>query len=253
MLKLNVIIVSYDRKDYTKKCIDSFNAVRPSSCEVLVFDNGSTDGGREYLCRNANDKKIKCHFSDKNLYAGGALHKACTLFEPSDYVLILDNDAYFRPENKKWFEECETVFNSDPKIMTIGLYNVPERGTYFNGRVDAGYEDRWKVKGVEIFETKNFAGFTIYKYEAYMKVFKNRNSRWVQDYPNRMLMAQGYKTVRITPGHIEDQSEYDFDNEKHMDYHQNFWGKHKKNLAMLNKKIERSKKFKEQNGGKPHV
>ena len=45
--RLLILIVSYQRKEYTMGNILSLSKIRPKNAEILVVDNGSTDGTRE--------------------------------------------------------------------------------------------------------------------------------------------------------------------------------------------------------------
>lgn len=46
---LSVIIPNYNCKAYLPKCLDSVLQQLPQNCEVIVIDDGSTDGSVEWL------------------------------------------------------------------------------------------------------------------------------------------------------------------------------------------------------------
>ena len=50
--KLLIFIVAYQRQSYTQGTIELLNKVRPEGSTVIVCDNGSTDGTREWLEEN---------------------------------------------------------------------------------------------------------------------------------------------------------------------------------------------------------
>ena len=48
MAELSIIIVSYNTRDITLKCLDSvFDSIRGISYEVIVVDNASVDGSQQ--------------------------------------------------------------------------------------------------------------------------------------------------------------------------------------------------------------
>lgn len=88
--KLSILIVNYNGRAYLSECLDSVRRHAPSSTEVIVTDNGSTDGSAELVERNyAWVRLIRC---ERNLgFAGGnnmAGRKAT-----GDIVLLLNPDT----------------------------------------------------------------------------------------------------------------------------------------------------------------
>ena len=66
-MDLSIIIVSFNTKELTLKCIDSILASRLKILyEIIVVDNGSSDGSQENFKR-LSDKRIKLILNDKNL------------------------------------------------------------------------------------------------------------------------------------------------------------------------------------------
>lgn len=49
-MDVSIIIVNYNTRDITKDCIDSvFEKTRGVSFEVILVDNASTDGSKEFF------------------------------------------------------------------------------------------------------------------------------------------------------------------------------------------------------------
>ncbi len=67
----------------------------PFSYEIILCDNNSNDGTKEYLreIKNVNFNKLKIIFNDKNLGKGGSIKKAIGL-SSSKYIVIFDLDEY---------------------------------------------------------------------------------------------------------------------------------------------------------------
>jgi len=72
MDKLLIYIVSYQRKSYTIGTIKLLNQVKPENSQIIVCDNGSTDGTREWLTENQDKYDLGLLFPEQNLRVGGS-------------------------------------------------------------------------------------------------------------------------------------------------------------------------------------
>ena len=69
-MDVSVIIVNYNTKKLTKNCIDSiFQNTKDVKFEVILVDNASTDGSKEFF---EQDNRIKYIYSTTNLGFGKA-------------------------------------------------------------------------------------------------------------------------------------------------------------------------------------
>jgi len=112
-MKATIIIPTYNALKYTKLCIDSIRLTTSFPYEIIIVDNGSTDGTREYI---ENQKNIKLIKSKTNLgYAG-----ACNLGikeSDSDYIIISNNDIFFTPY---WLTHLVEASKSSENIGIVG-------------------------------------------------------------------------------------------------------------------------------------
>ena len=89
-----VLVLSYNGIGLLEECIESYLANIYSNFDVVVVDNGSTDGSKEWIEKNFPDVLI--HRTDKNLkYSGGLNFGMEYAFRDrnADYVLITNNDV----------------------------------------------------------------------------------------------------------------------------------------------------------------
>lgn len=92
-MDVSVIIVNYNTKDLTLQCINSvYEKTQGISFEVILVDNASTDGSKEYFQK---DNRITYIYSDENLGFGRANNLGLDyakgrniLFLNSDTILI---------------------------------------------------------------------------------------------------------------------------------------------------------------------
>lgn len=142
--ELSIIIISYNTKKITQDCLESiFKSLTKSSVnyEVIVVDNGSTDGSQTQISKFKDQNqnlKIKTIFNTKNIGFGPANNQAVKeaqgkyiLFLNSD-IIILDNaiekllSFYKQNENKIHFLGGK-LFNKNmtPQASTGPFYSLP--------------------------------------------------------------------------------------------------------------------------------
>lgn len=104
-MKLSVIIPVYNEKETIGAVLWAVQAVDLEK-EILVVDDGSTDGTREALSQ-ISDPEIKVILQPRNFGKGAAIRRG--LEEASgDYVIIQDADLEYDPQDfKKMLEPVE--------------------------------------------------------------------------------------------------------------------------------------------------
>jgi GT2 family glycosyltransferase len=100
----------------TERCIKSVLAHSPQNIEVLVTDNGSTDGSLELLNRLAEDRRILIKVNQENRGVSGPKREACERAR-APYFVSLDNDAWV---GRGWLETLRAPLDRDPKVMQVG-------------------------------------------------------------------------------------------------------------------------------------
>jgi len=103
MIKVAIIILSYNTKKLLKQCLGSFSAVIGKSkqppgleIELIVVDNNSTDGSREYLEKlKVKKPKIKVIFNKQNLgfAAGNNIGIREATKGKAKYICLLNSDT----------------------------------------------------------------------------------------------------------------------------------------------------------------
>ncbi len=93
-MKLSIIIVSWNTRQLLKSCLESIVNSQPSNVqiEIIIVDNGSSDGSREYLKKIVNGQSFGVIFNDRNLGFAKAVNQAIDIAK-GKHVLLLNPDA----------------------------------------------------------------------------------------------------------------------------------------------------------------
>jgi len=94
---ITIIMPCYNGVKYIKKAVDSLLMQTHADWELIIGDDGSKDGTKEYLS-TLKDSRIKVFFHEKNLGIFGNLN---FLFSKASFLLsqILCQDDYFLEQN----------------------------------------------------------------------------------------------------------------------------------------------------------
>lgn len=114
-LRTSIIILTYNKLDYTKLCIESIRKyTKADTYEVIVVDNNSTDDTREWLKKQQDLKVI---LNDENLGFPGGCNVGINAAEQGSDILLLNNDTIVTP---RWLENLNNCLYSDEYIGAVG-------------------------------------------------------------------------------------------------------------------------------------
>jgi len=163
---VSVIVLNYNGKHFLDDCFSTLFVTDYENFEVILVDNGSTDGSVEHVKRNFKEPRLKVIALDRNYgFAQGnnkGIEKAL-----GDYVVLLNNDVRV---DKNWLKEVVRVMKSDPnigaaqpKLLLDDGVHIDAAGSFIDylGRVSqrgAFEEDREQYSKVdEVFYAKGAA------------------------------------------------------------------------------------------------
>lgn len=110
----SIIMLTYNKLGYTKKCIESIRKnTKRNIYELIVIDNGSNDGTKEWL-KKQND--IIVLYNDKNVGFPKGCNQGIELAK-GDNILLLNNDTVV---TKKWLDNLTKCLYSSEKIGAVG-------------------------------------------------------------------------------------------------------------------------------------
>jgi O-antigen biosynthesis protein len=124
-LQLSVIIVNYNVKYFLEQCLCSvIKACKNIEAEIIVVDNNSTDGSREFLSPKFNTVKFTWNTDNTGFAKANnqALQQAT-----GTYILFLNPDTIV-PED--CFEECIGFFKTHENAGALGIRMIDGTGKF---------------------------------------------------------------------------------------------------------------------------
>lgn len=110
---ISIIIPSWNGKDFLTHCLPSIKGQTQKDFEIIIVDNGSTDGSVEYIKQNFPDfKVIKLKH---NLGFAPAINEGIKQAK-GKYIALINNDTEI---DKKCLEYLSKVLNSRPEISFV--------------------------------------------------------------------------------------------------------------------------------------
>jgi glycosyltransferase involved in cell wall biosynthesis len=91
---LSIVVPVYNEIRFLPVLMETLLAL-PYDCEIVVADDGSTDGTREYL-KGLSDDRVKVIFHERNVGKGGAV-RSCIGVAKGDIIIIQDADLEYDP------------------------------------------------------------------------------------------------------------------------------------------------------------
>lgn len=124
-MQLSIVIVNYNSKFLIEQCLGSVRkAMTGINTEIIVVDNNSTDGSKEYL----SDKFTSIKFIFNNDNVGFA--KACNQgfrISSGNYVLFLNPDTIL---SEGCLAACISFFESHPDAGAVGVRMLDSNGNF---------------------------------------------------------------------------------------------------------------------------
>jgi GT2 family glycosyltransferase/Tfp pilus assembly protein PilF len=146
-----MVILTCNQLEYTRKCLDSIFEHTKTPFELIVVDNGSTDGTVEFLeseiSGTGHAVRIEIIKNNENKGFAGGNNQGMAVAR-GDYVLLLNNDVVVTPG---WLERMLSCAEKRPEIGIVG-----PRSNYVSGpqRVQTINYDTHTLKGLVGFSNK---------------------------------------------------------------------------------------------------
>ncbi len=164
---VSVVIPTYNRTQQTIAAVESVLAQTYPNLEIIVVDDGSTDGSSQVIQRFISQRTNGCHqilfFSQSNQGASVARNTGISKAR-GEYIAFLDSDDYWLPEKlecqmqafEQFANECGVCF-TDARLVNNSGMNISSFQLHGkNYRQPIGI-DREAVKSL----AESFSGFWV--------------------------------------------------------------------------------------------
>ena len=121
--RISIFVISWNRLSLTRHCLDAllWTTRHLKNKEIIVVDNGSTDGTVEHLRSLRKQGKISLFLFGKNYGCGVATNKGIEL-STGDYIVEVDNDIILL---EGWWQKAINLMEREPVIGQLGLLPNP--------------------------------------------------------------------------------------------------------------------------------
>ena len=129
--KVSIVIPVFNQLHYTRNCVDSLNRASVADAQIIIVNNGSTDGTREFL---AAHPEVRAIHNSTNRGCGFAWSQGARA-SSSTWTIVMNNDVIVPPgciEGLMGFAE-EEKFDVISPAMCEGEadYDVPAHAAEF--------------------------------------------------------------------------------------------------------------------------
>ena len=124
-VQLSIIIVNYNSKSLIEQCLVSVDkAITGINAEVIVVDNNSSDGSKEYLSLKFTN--VKFIFNDANLGFAKACNQGFKI-SSGNYVLFLNPDTIL---SETCLTDCISFLKTHADAGAVGVRMLDEKGKF---------------------------------------------------------------------------------------------------------------------------
>lgn len=135
--KVFITVLNWNGKKVVKECLDSIKGVNYPNYEVVVVDNGSTDGSQKEIEENYLHVHLVRSMINVGVAEGQNIGLRYALENGMDYVFVLNNDTTL---DKNILDELLKVAEGDSKIGIVvpKTYSAeePDKVQSVGGRID---------------------------------------------------------------------------------------------------------------------
>lgn len=122
--EVTLMMVTYNRLDLTKRTLKSIQENTDIDYNLVIVDNGSTDGTQDFLSKefepasNCTYVELKFNEDNKGIAIGRNQALRMGVEMNTDWFCTIDNDVEVP---KGWLKECIDIMKANPKYAMVGV------------------------------------------------------------------------------------------------------------------------------------
>ena len=236
-----VVVLTHDRVHLLRQCVENvLGRVSPLTTEIVIWDNGSTDGTGEYL-DSIRDARVRVIHHPENI--GQNAYAEAVKLTSTPYLVELDDDMIDAPA-----EWDRTLFEAFEKLPRIGFLAASLVDNPHDQAARVMYHERWdaytteEIAGVSLLRGPVGGGCAITSRDLYDRVggfqqksgqvFWLEDERYIADIEKLGYEAAFLKDLQVLHG---GGAYYAADNSAKHEYWRAYWTKEirKNNLKRL--------------------
>lgn len=121
---ISIIIPSYNRKEFICNAIDSVLKQDYENKEIIIVDDGSTDGTEELILKKYGQNKIVNFYKNEKNSGAGFSRKSGYKKSNGEYLIFMDDDDYYT--NYTFFSEAVKILKEKEDISFISSNSIIE-------------------------------------------------------------------------------------------------------------------------------
>lgn len=144
-MRFSIVIPVYNVAEYLRACVDSVLANDCSDCEIILVDDGSTDGVCPALCDQiaAEHPEFIRVIHQENRGLGGARNTGLEAAK-GEYLFFVDSDDTIAPDSLTVLSEAIEKTNAD--IYSFHMYSHDGAGNHSLIRTSQEYEGAFSLR-----------------------------------------------------------------------------------------------------------
>ena len=141
MVKVSVIVPIYNAAEYLEQCLDSIVNQTLKDIEIILIDDGSTDGSAEICKKYLTDSRVIYYHKENEGLA--AARDDGMLRASGEYIGFVDADDWLKPE---MYEKMYNAAKSNDSDVVFCNCQQNENGYIFTPEMPDGPYDRDAIK-----------------------------------------------------------------------------------------------------------
>lgn len=171
MIKVSVIVPIYNAEKYLVQCLDSIVNQTLKDIEIILIDDGSTDGSAEICKMYLSDSRVSYYHKENEGLA--AARDDGMMRANGEYIGFVDSDDWIKPD---MYEKMYTAAKSNDSDVVFCNCIQNENGHRFNRELPVGAYDRDKIKSEVLPQTLAFiskdGGKRAIRWSNCMRIYK---------------------------------------------------------------------------------